>query len=334
MPKILFADDSITVRKVAERQLAEAGLDVVFVASGEEALAWLAQDRADLVISDVIMPDRSGYDVCAYVRSDPRLADTRVLLITGIVNEEVTRQAVSCRADGVVKKPFQGTSLRDQVLALLAKPQASPPAPVVQPGGAVAAREPAPPPAAPKVYRITEEQLQAFRQASARIRELEAALAGEQARSTELRRRLEAMEEMQTALAEAQAKIVELHGRIGELQAVAHRAGEIETALTEAQARAEHLTGQVAALAAVLAEERARPVREDEPAECAWALEEVAALRERLADSERVLDRLRSRERELAGRLAEIARLASLLPEGDLPPLMEGPARDDGPGLA
>ncbi|MBI5673575.1 MAG: response regulator [Nitrospirae bacterium] len=128
MPKILVADDSIAVRKVAERLLTEAGLGVTLAANGQEALAYLAKERPDVVVSDVIMPDKSGYEVCAFVRGHATLASTPVLLISGIVNHEVTKQAESCRADGVLKKPFQGTSLKDRVLELIAKRQDAAPA--------------------------------------------------------------------------------------------------------------------------------------------------------------------------------------------------------------
>ncbi len=132
MPKILIADDSIAVRKVAERLLTEAGMGVTLAANGSEALAMLAKDRPDLIVSDVIMPDKSGYEVCAFVRGQANLADLPVLLISGIVNDEVSRQAESCKADGVLKKPFQGSSLKDRVLDLLTKrPQK--PAPVAEP---------------------------------------------------------------------------------------------------------------------------------------------------------------------------------------------------------
>ncbi|CAE6767698.1 response regulator [Nitrospira defluvii] len=121
MPKILIADDSIAVRKVAERLLTEAGMGVTLAANGSEALALLAKDRPDLIVSDVIMPDKSGYEVCAYIRGQANLADLPVLLISGIVNDEVSRQAETCKADGVLKKPFQGSSLKDRVLDLLTK---------------------------------------------------------------------------------------------------------------------------------------------------------------------------------------------------------------------
>lgn len=139
MPKILIADDSIAVRKVAERLLTEAGMGVTLAANGSEALALLSKDRPDLIVSDVIMPDKSGYEVCAYIRGQANLADLPVLLISGIVNDEVSRQAESCKADGVLKKPFQGSSLKDRVLDLLTKrPQKSTPIPETpQPQAAV-----------------------------------------------------------------------------------------------------------------------------------------------------------------------------------------------------
>src|SRR5438105_7974968 len=127
MPTILVGDDSLSVRKVAERQLIEAGLDVALVANGEEALTWLKNRRPDLVIADVIMPDKSGFDVCAFVKSNAALADTPVILVSGFVDEELTRQAEACRADGVIKKPFQAAALRERVLHLLSARKAHAP---------------------------------------------------------------------------------------------------------------------------------------------------------------------------------------------------------------
>ena len=71
----------------------------------------------------VNMADKSGYEVCAFIRAQSHLADVPVLLISGIVNDEVSRQAESSKADGVLKKPFQGTSLKDRVFDLLMKRQ-------------------------------------------------------------------------------------------------------------------------------------------------------------------------------------------------------------------
>jgi CheY-like chemotaxis protein len=290
MPKVLIADDSMAVRKVAERLLIQAGLEVALASSGEEALAWLSKERADVIISDVIMPGRSGYDVCTFVRSQAGLADTPVLLISGIVNDEVAKQVELCRANGVLKKPFQGSSLQDKVKELLtqrqqtapaAPPQPAftlstpPPSPVSVPEPVAAAAPPPspdpvvaaapafvpPPPPAPspafdptqtsridlsqttKVYRITEDKLQAFRQAVARVKDLEEALAEEQAQSARLYEQLETagqqgggerVQQLETMLAEEQQRSAQL----------AKRAEELERALVAANER----VGQIAKL--------------------------------------------------------------------------------------
>src|SRR5574339_179403 len=173
MPKILVADDSIAVRKVAERLLTEAGLGVTLAANGEEALAFLAKEVPDLIVSDVIMPDKSGYEVCAFVRGQSALAHTPVLLISGIVNDEVTKQAESCHADGVLKKPFQGTSLKDRVLELLVKKQQPPAA---APAPAKIAPQPVAPPAPTAGAAISTEQTEISRQALEKLKEVEAEL--------------------------------------------------------------------------------------------------------------------------------------------------------------
>ncbi|HEX9742270.1 MAG TPA: response regulator [Nitrospiraceae bacterium] len=287
MAKVLIADDSMAVRKVAERLLVQAGLEVALASSGEEALAWLAKEKADVIVSDVIMPGRSGYDVCTFVRSQAGLAETPVLLISGIVNDEVTKQMELCRANGVLKKPFQGSSLQDKVKELLAQrqegapaPAAPPPepAPTVAPPPAepalafsapptpppapepvqVAAAAPpvfTPPPPSPaptfapraapapsfdptqtskidlsqttKVYRITEDKLQAFRQAVARVKDLETALAEEQAQSARLYEQLETavqqgggerVQQLEALLAEEQQRSAQLTKRVEELE--------------------------------------------------------------------------------------------------------------------
>jgi len=162
MPTVLIADDSLSVRKVAERLLLEAGLDVALAANAEEAMTWMSDKHPDLVIADVIMPGKSGYEVCAYVRSQASLADTPVLLVSGFVDDEVTRQAEACHADGIIKKPFQGTSLRERVLGLLSsrKEQAPVAAPTPE---LVTTLEELLQPAVPEVAAVSEPaQLQAW----------------------------------------------------------------------------------------------------------------------------------------------------------------------------
>ena len=199
MPTILVADDSLSVRKVAERQLIEAGLDVALVANGEEALSWLKNRRPDLIIADVIMPDKSGFEVCAFVKSNAALADTPVILVSGFVDEEVTRQAEACRADSIIKKPFQGAVLRERVLELLSTrkahtPQASAYAPAAPGGDLSRGLRDGTTSAIQALEKRLGEQEKALGQASTLIKDLAARLAETEKQTDELQKRLTALE--------------------------------------------------------------------------------------------------------------------------------------------
>ena len=65
MPKVLVVDDSLSVRKVVEKALEARGLQVLAAASGAEAIQMLERDRPDVVICDVILPDRDGFQIVA-----------------------------------------------------------------------------------------------------------------------------------------------------------------------------------------------------------------------------------------------------------------------------
>lgn len=231
MPKILVADDSIAVRKVAERLLTEAGLGVALAANGEEALAYLAKERPDVIVSDVIMPDKSGYEVCAFVRGNSMLSATPVLLISGIVNDEVTKQAESCRADGVLKKPFQGTSLKDRVLELIAKRQE--PAPAPKPTSAAGGTG-----VADKGPRILDEQLETYRQASIKLKEVEDQLRAERGRADDLAKRVASsgeqvgrVKESEALLAAERQRVTDLEAKVAKLERQATKVPELEAAL-------------------------------------------------------------------------------------------------------
>ena len=111
MPKVLVIDDSISVRKVVERALAGKQVDVVCAASGVEALECMERDAPDVIVCDVVMPDRDGYEICEFVKKHPRLGDIPVLLMSGIVNDEVRQRAARARSEGVLAKPFAAEDL-------------------------------------------------------------------------------------------------------------------------------------------------------------------------------------------------------------------------------
>ena len=80
MPKkILLADDSITIQKVVELTFSDADYEVTAVNNGAKAIAKLAEMRPDIILSDIIMPEKNGYEVCEYVKSHPEYRSIPVL---------------------------------------------------------------------------------------------------------------------------------------------------------------------------------------------------------------------------------------------------------------
>src|SRR5438552_12788361 len=120
MPKVLVVDDSLSVRKVVEKALEGRGLQVLAAASGAEAIQMIDRDRPDVVICDVILPDKDGYQICQYVRTHPAIGATPVLLISGIDNGTVQARAAEVRSDEVMFKPFGVDDLVRKIDHLLA----------------------------------------------------------------------------------------------------------------------------------------------------------------------------------------------------------------------
>ncbi|HEV8473395.1 MAG TPA: response regulator [Methylomirabilota bacterium] len=140
MRKVLVVDDSLSVRKVVERALAGRQIDVVCAASGSEALDRIERDAPDIVVCDVVMPDRDGYEICEFVKRHPRLSHTPVLLMSGIVNDDVRARAARVQSAGILAKPFAADDLLRRLEGLLA-----PPAPAaVEPARAASATREAP----------------------------------------------------------------------------------------------------------------------------------------------------------------------------------------------
>src|SRR5229473_3005218 len=104
--KILVADDNSNIQKMVVLALKDQGIDVVAVGNGEAAVRKISDIRPDLVLADVFMPVRNGYEVCQYVKSDPSLAHIPVILLVGAFDPLDEQEAQRVGADGVLKKPF------------------------------------------------------------------------------------------------------------------------------------------------------------------------------------------------------------------------------------
>ena len=106
MAKILVADDNSNVQKTVTLALAELGVEVVAVNNGDAAVRKLADFSPDLVLADIFMPVRNGYEVCEYVKKDPRFSQVPVVLLVGAFDPLDEREAQRVGADGILKKPF------------------------------------------------------------------------------------------------------------------------------------------------------------------------------------------------------------------------------------
>ena len=106
MARILVADDNSNIQKMVGLALKDQGIDVVAVGNGEAAVRKISDIRPDLVLADVFMPVRNGYEVCQYVKSDSTLAHIPVILLVGAFDPLDEQEAQRVGADGVLKKPF------------------------------------------------------------------------------------------------------------------------------------------------------------------------------------------------------------------------------------
>src|SRR2546429_3543468 len=104
--KILVADDNSNIQKMVGLALKDHGIDVVAVGNGEAAVRKISDLRPDLVLADVFMPVRNGYEVCQYVKMDASLAHIPVILLVGAFDPLDEQEAQRVGADGVLKKPF------------------------------------------------------------------------------------------------------------------------------------------------------------------------------------------------------------------------------------
>ncbi len=106
MAKILVADDNSNIQKMVGLALKDQGIEVVAVGNGEAAVRKISDIKPDLVLADVFMPVRNGYEVCRYVKEDGALKHIPVILLVGAFDPLDEQEALRVGADGVLKKPF------------------------------------------------------------------------------------------------------------------------------------------------------------------------------------------------------------------------------------
>jgi DNA-binding response OmpR family regulator len=166
-PTVYFIDDSATMREVIKIAFRRENINVITCADAASALAQFEENRPDVVITDVIMPDQDGYSVCSQIKQHAEFSQVPVVLMSGVVNKSVADKAVSVKADELIRKPFQPQELIGRVKSLL-EPKHAAPLPVSErPASSTALSNlfspPAPaaprPPAAPPPAAATPESV-------------------------------------------------------------------------------------------------------------------------------------------------------------------------------
>jgi DNA-binding response OmpR family regulator len=117
--RVLIADDELNIVMSLEFLMQRAGYEVRVASDGEDALKVVAEFRPDLVLLDVIMPKRNGYEVLQTIRENPVLQNTRVVMLTAKGRDVDVEKGLGLGADAYVTKPFATSELVAKVREML-----------------------------------------------------------------------------------------------------------------------------------------------------------------------------------------------------------------------
>jgi len=118
MPQsVLVVDDEANILLSLEFLMKKAGYEVRFARDGEEALAEIGKARPDLVLLDVMMPKRNGFEVCEAIRANPEWRAVRVILLTAKGRDIEREKGLALGADDYITKPFSTREVVERVTA-------------------------------------------------------------------------------------------------------------------------------------------------------------------------------------------------------------------------
>jgi DNA-binding response OmpR family regulator len=119
--KILIVDDEPNIVISLEFLMKKEGFEVAVANDGEEALAKVASFNPDLMLLDVMMPKKSGFEVCEALRADPQRAGLQIVMLTAKGRDTEVAKGLALGADAYVTKPFSTKDLVAKVKAMLAR---------------------------------------------------------------------------------------------------------------------------------------------------------------------------------------------------------------------
>ncbi|MFQ5764670.1 MAG: response regulator transcription factor [Rhodospirillales bacterium] len=116
---VLLVEDEPNIILSLEFLVKEAGYDVRIARDGEEALKAVEEEVPDVILLDVMIPKRDGYDVCQTLRADPALRDMRIIMLTARGREAEKEKGLALGADDYITKPFSTRDLTKRLKAIL-----------------------------------------------------------------------------------------------------------------------------------------------------------------------------------------------------------------------
>ena len=116
---LLIADDEPSVRLLVRMTLEDESYDILEAADGDKALELARVRRPDLIFLDVMMPRRSGLDVCRELKQNPSTAATRIIMLTANAERADEDAGLAAGADGYFRKPFSPIALLEVVQEML-----------------------------------------------------------------------------------------------------------------------------------------------------------------------------------------------------------------------
>lgn len=116
---VLVADDEPNIVLSLEFLMKQAGFDVRVARDGEEALEAVEADTPDLILLDVMMPKRDGYDVCQTLRANDAWRDIRIIMLTAKGRDVEREKGLALGADDYITKPFSTRDVMDRVQQFL-----------------------------------------------------------------------------------------------------------------------------------------------------------------------------------------------------------------------
>ncbi|NMG03132.1 response regulator transcription factor [Azoarcus taiwanensis] len=119
--KILIADDEQNIVISLEFLMKREGFEVSIAVDGEEAVDRIRSEKPDLVLLDVMMPKKSGFEVCQEVKADPDLAAVKILMLTAKGRDTEVAKGLALGADAYMTKPFSTKELVEKVRSMLAE---------------------------------------------------------------------------------------------------------------------------------------------------------------------------------------------------------------------